>query len=181
MDADQIAKIAAPLISLMVAAFIKHYLEGRSRLVTYIGHVGSFPVGNGPRTHTHSTVLQNVGKKSAANVRIPHGVPLSSVSVQVSPPVHYTFENNPTGAFQILIPTLAPKEQITISYLYHEPIVWSSVTWQPKSDDGLAEIVQAIATPRPNKVIQYLFGLMALTGLTFAIYWLVRFALQSSV
>jgi hypothetical protein len=164
MDIDLIAKIAAPLLSLIVAALIKHYLEGRSRLVTYIGHVAAYPNTGGPQTHTHSTVLLNAGKKSAANVRIPHGVPLAGVNVQVSPPVHYSFEFSPTGTFQILIPTLAPKEQVTVSYLYQEPTVWNQISWPPKSDDGLAEIVQAIPAPRPNKLVRYVGIVLAFTG-----------------
>ena len=180
MDIDLIAKIAAPLLSLIVAALIKHYLEGKSRLVTYIGHVAAFTNNNAPQTHTHSVVLQNAGKKSAANVRVPHGVPLTSVSVQVIPPMHYTFEFSPSGTFQILIPTLAPKEQVTISYLYQEPTVWSQVSWQPKSDDGLAELVQAIPAPRPNKLVRYSSILLALVGLSYILYWAVRYALQSA-
>lgn len=180
MDIDVIAKIAAPLLSLIVAAFIKHYLEGKSRLVTYIGHVAAFQNSNGPSTHTHSVVLQNAGKKSALNVRVPHGVPLVGVSVQINPPMHYSFEFNPTGAFEILIPTLAPKEQITISYLYCEPTVWSQISWQPKSDDGLAEIVQAIPAPRPNKSVRYASFALSFIGLSYVIYWVVRYALQSA-
>lgn len=178
MNIDLIAKIAGPLLSLIVAALIKYYLEGRSRLVTYIGHVAAFANNGAPQTHTHSTVLQNAGKKSAANVRVPHGVALTSVSVQVSPPVHYSFEFNPAGTFQILIPTLAPKEQITISYLYQEPTIWSQISWPPKSDDGLAEIVQAIPAPRPNRPVRYTVILLAFIGLSYITYWAVRYALQ---
>jgi hypothetical protein len=180
MDIDLIAKITAPLLSLITAALIKHYFEGKSRLVTYIGHVAAFPNNGAPQTHTHSVVLQNAGKKSATNVRVPHGVPLAGVSVQVNPPMHYTFEFSPTGLFQILIPTLAPKEQLTISYLYQEPTVWSQISWQPKSDDGLAEIVNAIPAPRPNKPVRYAALTLAFIGLSYIIYWAVRYSLQSA-
>lgn len=178
MDIDLIAKIAAPLLSLIVAGLIKHYLEGRSRLVAYVGHVAAFPNADGAQAHTHSIVVQNAGKKSAANLRIPHGVPLDGVMVQISPPVHYTFEFSPTGTFQILIPTLASKEQITVSYLYQAPTVWTQVSWPPKSDDGLAEIVQAIPAPRPNKPVRYIGFLLAFVGLSYIAYWALRYALQ---
>lgn len=180
MDIDLIAKIAAPLLSLIVAALIKHYLEGKSRLVTYIGHVAAFPNSNAPHTHMHSVALQNAGKKSAANVRVPHGVPLNSVNVQVYPPMHYIFEFTPSGTFQILIPTLAPKEQVTISYLYQEPTVWNQVSSQPKSDDGLAELVTAIPAPRPNRLVRYSTIVLSLVGLSYILYWTVRYALQSA-
>lgn len=178
MNIDLIAKIVAPLLSLIVAALIKHYLEGKSRLVTYIGHVAAFPNAGAPQTHSHSTVIQNAGKKSAANVRIPHGVALTGVNVQVSPPVHYSFEFNPTGTFQILIPTLATKEQVTVSYLYQEPTTWNQISWQPKSDDGLAEIVHAIPAPRPNRPVRYTGIVLAFVGLSYITYWAVRYVLQ---
>ena len=118
MDIELIAKIAAPLVSLAVAAIIKATLEGRSRLVAYVGHVAAFVLENeeGAKTqaHSHNIVLQTSGRKSASNVRVPHGVAQSAVNIHVSPPVHYTIESNPAGQFQILIPTLAPKEQVTI-------------------------------------------------------------------
>jgi hypothetical protein len=178
---DLVARIAGPLVSLLVAAIVKHYLEGKSRLVTYIGHVAAFPNNNAPQTHLHSVVVQNAGRKTAHNVRIPHGIGLANVSVQVNPPIHYTFELNPTGNFEILIPTLSPKEQVTISYLYQAPIVWSQISWPPKSDDGLAEIVQAIPAPRPNYAVRLTVAALSFVGLSFIAYHVIRFALQQAV
>lgn len=94
--------------------------------------------------------------------------------------MHYNFEFSPSGTFQILIPTLAPKEQVTISYLYEEPTVWNQVSWPSKSDDGLAEIVQAIPAPRPNKLVRYSSVVLSMVGLSYILYWAVRYALQSA-
>ena len=184
MDIDLIAKVAAPLVSLIVAAVIKALLEGRSRLVAYVGHVAAFRMedaeGAQLQAHSHNVVLQNSGKKSATNVRVPHGVARAAVNIHMHPPVHYTIEENPAGNFQILIPNLAPKEQITISYLYQAPTVWSHVSWQPKSDDGLAELVEAIPAPRPNRFIRYTVLALAFVGLSYLFYWVVRYGLQSA-
>ncbi|MEH6672695.1 hypothetical protein [Halopseudomonas sp.] len=97
MDIELIAKIAAPFLSLITAALLKHYFENKSRLVTYMGPAAAFPKIGGPQTHTHSVVLQNAGKKSATNVRIPHGVPMAGVDLQLYPPMHYTIELSPIG------------------------------------------------------------------------------------
>ena len=94
--------------------------------------------------------------------------------------MHYIFEFTPSGTFQILIPTLAPKEQVTISYLYQEPTVWNQVSSQPKSDDGLAELVTAIPAPRPNRLVRYSTIVLSLVGLSYILYWTVRYALQSA-
>ncbi|MCF5946696.1 hypothetical protein L2249_25710, partial [Xanthomonas perforans] len=73
-----------------------------------------------------------------------------------------------------------PKEQVTISYLYEEPTVWNQVSWPSKSDDGLAEIVQAIPAPRPNKLVRYSSVVLSMVGLSYILYWAVRYALQSA-
>ncbi len=125
-------------------------------------------------------VLQNAGKKSAFNVHIPHGVPNSVVNVQVTPPTHFTIETNPQGNFELLLPTFVPGEQITVSYLYQEPIVWSQISGHPKSDDGLAEIVQAVPAPRPNKAVLVAALALSFVGLSFLIYIAIRLAFQSA-
>lgn len=180
LDPDLIAKIAAPLLSLVVGAVVKHYSETRSRLVSNLGHVAAFQRVNEPKIHSHSVVLQNAGKKSAMNVRVPHGVSASLVNVQVSPPVHFSIETNPLGNFELLFPTLAPREQVTIAYLYQEPIVWSQISGHPKSDDGLAEIVRVIPAPRPKRIVLFTAIFLSFVGLSFVIYWTVRLALQSA-
>jgi len=180
IDADLIAKIVAPLVSLLAGAIFKHYSEGRSRLVSYLGHVAAFSRLNAPKIHSHSVVLQNAGKKSAFNVRVPHGVSTSVVNFQVTPSTHFTVETNPQGNFEILFPTLAPREQVTISYLYEEPIIWSQISGHPKSDDGLAEIVQAIPAPRPKRSFVFASVVLSFVGLSFLAYLVVRLALQSA-
>ena len=180
IDPDLIAKLAAPVVSLAAGAALKRYAEARSRLVSYLGHVAAFPRPNEPKIHSHSVVLQNAGKKSAFNVRVPHGVPTSVVNVQVTPPTHFTVQTNPQGNFELLFSTLAPREQVTISYLYQEPIVWSQISGRPKSDDGLAEIVRAIPAPSPNKFIRVTALLLSFVGLSFLVYLAIRLAFQSA-
>lgn len=180
LDADLIAKIAAPIVSLVVGAIVKRYTEVRSRLVSYLGHVAAFPRGTDPKIHSHSVVLLNAGKKSAFNVRVPHGVSSAVVNVQVTPSVHFSVEKNPLGNFELLFPTLAPGEQVTIAYLYQEPIVWSQVSGHPKSDDGLAEIVRAIPAPPPNKLVLATVGALIFVGISFLVYVAVRWGLQSA-
>lgn len=180
LDPDLIAKIVAPLISLVGAAVLKHYTESKSRLVSYIGSVAAFARGTEPKIHTHTVVLLNAGKKSAFNVCVPHGVPMNLLNVQVGQNVHFTTETNPAGNFSLLFPSLAPREQITISYLYQEPLVWSQISGHPKSDDGLADIVHAIPAPRPNRALIWGTFALAFIGLSVLIFLALRALLQSA-
>ena len=179
-DPDLVAKIAGPLLSLGIGAIMKRYTEKQSRLVSYVSHVAAFPRGNEPMTHSHSVVLQNAGKKTAFNVRVPHGVSASVVNVQVTPAVHFSIETNPLGNFELLFPTLAPDEQVSVAYLYQSPVLWTQVSGHPRSDDGLAEIVRAIPAPQPRRFVLVTSLVLSFVGLSFLLYWAVRLAIQSA-
>ena len=117
-DPDIIAKVAGPVLSLIVGALIKHYAEARSKVVSFIGHASAFVVqGEYPTSvHTHSIVVRNAGRKAATNVRLAHAVLPPNITVY--PPINYLIERNPEGAGEIVFPILVPKEQVTVSYLY---------------------------------------------------------------
>lgn len=175
-DAETIAKIAAPLLSLVVGAIIKHYSEARAKVVSFIGHVSSFTLQDeqGTAVHTHSVVVRNAGRKAAHNVRLSHTVLPPNVTVY--PPVQYTIQQNPEGASEIVFPILVPKEQVTISYLYFPPLTWDKVNSTTKSDEGLAKILNVIPMPQPPKAILWLIWFLVFVGTTFLFYWLVRLA-----
>jgi hypothetical protein len=101
-DIEIIAKIASPIITLLLAAIIKHYTERRSKLVSFVGHISSFKLRDENQTpvFTHSIVVRNAGRKSAVNVRIGHN--FLPPNIQVSPSVKYTVEENPSLNFLIL-------------------------------------------------------------------------------
>ena len=53
-DPDLVAKLAAPILSLLDAAELKHYTEARSRGVSFIGHVSAFTL----QDEHHSIVIR---------------------------------------------------------------------------------------------------------------------------
>ena len=173
-DIEIIAKIASPIITLIVGAIIKHLTERRSKIVSFLGHVSSFTLRdeNHTQVYTHGIVIRNAGRKSATNVRVGHN--FLPPNIQVSPPVKYTIEENPEGGAEIIFPIMVPKEQISISYLYFPPVTWDKVNAYTKSDDGFANILNVISMPLPSKfVITLVWGLMFL-GASFIFYWLVK-------
>ena len=174
LDADTVAKIVGPLLSLLLGAVVKHYAEARAKLVSFIGHVSSFTLQDDQHTvvHTHSVVVRNAGRKAAQNVRLSHRV--LPVNVTVYPPVQYTIERNPEGAGEILIPVLVPKEQVTISYLYFPPLTLNQVNAATKSDKGFAKILNVIPVPQPNKAVLVAVWALVFVGASYLFYWLAR-------
>lgn len=45
-----------------------------------------------------------------------------------------------------MFPTLVPNEQVTVTYPYFPPLLWSSINSQTRSDEGFAEIVTVLPT-----------------------------------
>jgi hypothetical protein len=66
-DVEIIAKIASPILTLLLGAVIKHYTERRSKLVSFLGHISSFKLRDENQTpvFTHGVVVRNAGCKSA--------------------------------------------------------------------------------------------------------------------
>jgi hypothetical protein len=174
LDAETIARIVGPLLSLIVGGIIKHYAEARAKVVSFIGHVSSFTLQDEQRTvvHTHSIVVRNAGRKAAHNVRLAHR--FLPPNVTVYPPVRYTIEQNPEGASEIVIPVLVPKEQVTVSYLYFPPLTLDQVNASTKSDEGYAKILNVIPMPQPHKAVLAALWLLVFVGASFVFYWLVR-------
>ena len=179
LDPEVVAKIAGPALSLVVGAVIKHYAEARSKVVSFIGHASAFTLqGENPVViHTHSVVVRNAGRKVAKNVRLVHAV--LPINITVYPPVQYSIERNPEGSGEIVIPALVPKEQVTVSYLYFSPLLWSQINVNTKSEDGFAKIINVIPMPRPNKAVIAGIWALVFVGASFLFYWLARLAIAA--
>jgi hypothetical protein len=175
LDPEVIAKVAGPVLSLLVGALLKHYTEARSKVVSFIGHASAFTIqGANPPVvvHTHAIVVRNAGRKAATNVRLTHAA--LPINITVYPPVQYSIERRPEGAGEIVFPVLVPKEQVTVSYLYFPPLLWSQINVNTKSDEGFAKILNVIPMPQPNRAV--IGGIWALmfVGASFLFYWVVR-------
>jgi hypothetical protein len=178
LDSEIIAKVAGPILSLVLGVVIKHYTEARSKLISFVGHTSAFTIqGDVPTVvHTHAIVVRNAGRKAATNVRLTHAVLPPNITVY--PPVQYSVERNPEGAGEILFPVLVPREQVTVSYLYFPPLVWSQINSNTKSDEGFAKIVNAIPTPQPSKTLLAALLFLMFVGASFLFYWLVRLGIS---
>lgn len=177
VDPDSIAKIAGPILSLVIGALLKRYTEARSRVISFLGNVSAFTLQGDPGgvVHTHSIVVRNAGRKAAHNVRLAHRILPDNVTI--FPQIKHQIERNADQSGEIIFPVLVPKEQITVSYLYFPPVVWSQINSSTKSDDGFAKIIKVVPTPRPNKAVLAIVWLLMFVGASFILYWFVRLVL----
>jgi hypothetical protein len=74
------------------------------------------------------------------------------------------------GGAEIVIPKLVPSEQVSISYLYFPPLLWSQIHAYTKSDEGFAKIINVLPTPQLPKWIANLIWLLVFIGVVSLLY-----------
>jgi len=179
LSLEIIAKLLAPLITAIIGAVTKHYLEARPKLITYLGHASAMPLlpqqpnQQPQQVNSHSIVVRNIGKKTAHNLRVGHN--LLPLSYQVFPRVSYQVVKGQNNAAEIVIPTLVPDEQVSISYLYFPPILYTDIISYTKSDECMAKTISAIPSPQPIKIVVYLLWSLVFIGASTLMYWLIFF------
>jgi hypothetical protein len=122
--------------------------------------------------HTHAVVVKNTGKKTATNVRINHAV--FPLSYQLYPPISHTVTPGQGESADICIPVLVPGEQVTISYLYFPPLLWTQIVGPVKSDEGMAKTIQTIPTAPPPRGAIWILWAVLFVGASTIVYWLLR-------
>lgn len=180
-DLEVVAKLLSPLLAALIGAIAKRYFEAKPKLVSYLVHSSAIPLNDEANTqiNTHSIVVRNAGKKAAHNIRIGHN--FLPKSFQIYPPVSHTILPGPNGAAEILIPALVPNEQVSISYLYFPPMSFGQINAYTKSDEGLAQIINAIPTPRPSKLVVAVLSVLLFIGASTVAYWALLYAARMLV
>lgn len=171
IDWSIVATITAPILALLMGAILNRAIESRPRLVTYLGHVSAHRLRNNDGSpndvYTHSLVIRNSGRKPATNVRLSHAY---LPNFNVFPDIEHRVEELPGGGKEIVIPSLVPGEQVTISYLYFSPVTWNQINGQIKSDEGLAKVLHVLPTQQYSKWFNRLALLLMLGGLVAGFY-----------
>lgn len=145
IDWNVVATIASPVIALFVGVWVNRRFESRPMLISYFSHVSAFryaPPGGQPlQVNTHSVVLRNAGRQSATNIRLHHAV---LPEFNIWPTVVHNIETLPDGSKDIVIPTLVPGEEITVSYLYFPPVIVGQINAGIKCDQGFANQITVL-------------------------------------
>jgi hypothetical protein len=172
INIDVAVKLIAPILTAIVGFISKKYLEARPKLITYLIHASAIQLGDEHNTNvnSHSVVVRNSGEKTAHNVRIGHNF---LPAFQIYPQVAHEIIKTNNGSAEIVLPTLVPGEQVTISYLYFPPNVWSQVHSHCKSDEMAAKYINVIPSIQLNKLqLTALWGLLFI-GASTVVYWLI--------
>ena len=178
MTTDQIIKLIAPTIAVIIGAAIKYFSTHKAKLVSFIGHISTFVLQdeNKSKVFAHSVIVRNTGNVAANNVRLGHNVLPEHITV--FPNIKHTIERNEDSSGEIVIPVLVPKEQITISYLYFPPTTWDQINVYTKSNEGLAKILNVIPVPLPAKLFVGTIWFLVFVGSSLLLYWLMKIILH---
>lgn len=145
IDWTVVSCIAAPVVALFAGIWINRWFGNRAKLISYFGHVSTHRIDqpNAPVlvVNTHAVVLRNIGRQAATNVRLSHHV---LPDFNIWPPIQYHVQALASGGSEIVIPSLVPNEQITISYLYFGPQTVSQINAGIKCDQGFAQPIPVI-------------------------------------
>ncbi|PXW84919.1 hypothetical protein C8R34_1238 [Nitrosomonas sp. Nm84] len=179
VDWNAVATIAAPVITLFLGVWVNRKFESRPALISYFSHVSAFryspPGGQPVGINTHSVVLRNIGRKSAIGIRIHHN---TLPDFNIWPAVMHSVETLPDGTKDIVIPTLVPGEQITVSYLYLYPVTVDQVNAGIKSDHGFSQQISVLLQRQFPRWVNFIVGTLMITGFVAILYVLYTVAIQ---
>jgi hypothetical protein len=173
LDYNLIKDILIPSIAICSSIILTVWYKDRFNLLVYYHHVSAFlanNTGTNINIHTHSIILKNNGNKICKNIRLGHKI-LPNVSI--FPDTDFKIIRNPGGTSEILIPSLIPKEQLYISYLYFPPVTYDQINTYVKSDEGFAKVVNVELMKVYPKFLNYLNILFLSIGILFSINVLI--------
>jgi uncharacterized repeat protein (TIGR01451 family) len=170
-----VAALIAPLIAFLLNERL------RPKLITWYVHSSAVDVHPNPGQtltfHHHAIVVRNNGRRTANNVRLGHYFLPASFSV--FPAIPHTV-NPPGGGVnaEIVFPTLVPGEQVTITYLYFPPLIWSGVNSYIRSNEGMGRLVSVIPAIQYPRWVVRIIGFLLFLGFATALYGLIELGLR---
>ena len=179
---DQIKiTLFACVLTFIFGILLEKFKEKKPKLIYYLSSLSDFSIPSNQagqqNTHinTHNVVVQNDGRSSAKNVEIAHH-PLTSTNFwyKVNPDIAYSIDKTPQGGLIIRIPSLLPKQALTISYLYTYPFQINQIHNYVKSDEVAGEAISILyvrQTPKWAARALIFFGILGLVYLV-QILWL---------
>ena len=128
--------------------------------------------------HTHAVVLRNTGRRSATNIRLTHMV---LPDFNIWPALMHSVETLPTGERDIVIPTLVPGQEVTISYLYFPPLTVAQINAGIRHDQGFAQAIPVLLQrqyPRWFNNTAVIFMLVGVIASLYALYEAIKWGAQ---
>jgi len=145
---EPIWKIVFALAGPLITLFWQRAMERRPKLIVYVLEASAHQVKSvtpNITIFTHSLVVMNAGTQAAKNVRIGHNI--ANFDYTLPPHTNYTATKTPNGGLEILLPVLAPREQLVISYMYAPSVTFRDIIGPVKSDEGFARTPGGLPNP----------------------------------
>ena len=172
IDWNFIATIVSPLIALLFGVWVNRKFENRANLIAHYGHIAAFvsktESGESFKVHTHAVVLRNTGRKNATNIRLHHRY---LPDFNIYPSLMYHEELLPDGSRDIVIPSLIPGKQITISYLYFPPNTVAEINSGIDCDQGFAKVIPVLLQRQYPKWLSITIVILMFIGFVTIIYF----------
>jgi len=167
-----VATIAAPVLTLFIGAALNRLLERRPKLIAYFAHTSAFRIAgpNPVQIHTHGIVITNVGGRPAQDVRVRH---YYLPEFNVIPAVEHRVQDLPGGGREIVFPTIVPREQVSISYLYFPPLLFNQIHAGIRHSQGFAQEVTVLPTPQYPVWVLRVLRVLIVIGTIAVLYLLV--------
>ena len=127
------------------------------------------PSGATGVVNTHSVIIRNVGKRAATNVRLSHTY---LPDFNIWPSVQHHLEDIPNSGKDIVIPTVVPNQQLSISYLYFPSITYASINAGVKCDEGFATQIPVLLQRQYPAWITYASAVLMIAGISALTYGL---------
>jgi len=160
---------------IFVTAAVTRWFERKAKLITYVSHSASFTYstdhGGKEAVNTHTLVIRNTGSKAATNVRVGHHhLP---ADFDIFPKRAFKVESIGDGeCSDIVFETVAPSEQIAISYLYFPPVFVDQIIGQIKSNEGIAKGIDVWLARRFPPWVNFLIIFHVVIGVSTILYLL---------
>jgi hypothetical protein len=181
IDYSLLASVGEKVFLLFAGGLIGRFFERRAHVVVFYSHVGQFRLQT-PQpglVNTHSVVIRNAGRIGAHNVHVPHRGMLNAANIHISidPHLAHKVQGLPNGTEEILFPVLPPQFQVTVSYLYFPPLVFSQINAPIYSDEGPARVINVLPQAQwPRWLLAVLWGLVFIgaVAVVYALFEMVR-------
>ena len=173
IDWQLFATATAPILTLFIGIWVNRRFENRPVLLSHWGHVSSFNYqkenGDTWIVNTHSVVIRNVGRRAATNVRLSHTF---LPDFNIWPLVEYQLKEVLNSGQDIVIPTVVPNEQLSISYLYFPPVTYANVNAGVKCDEGFATQIPVLLQRQYPGWFNYAVAALIIVGMAALVYGL---------
>lgn len=174
---ELVVNICMPILTLFLGIWLQPFFEVKEKIIAHYGHVSSFKLKKSDENeqdkwiYTHSVIVRNTGRKPASNLRLGHNVLPDNFIVQ--PDIENRINALPGGSKELIFPTLAPKKDIMISYLYFPPLTYNQINSHIESDAGAAKVVNVLLQPIVPKMVIFIAWVLMLIGLISCVYMFI--------